>query len=45
VAGLPFLRNGLLGDLLYAGVLFGWLALAERRFTSLREPRVIPAVA
>lgn len=45
VAGLPFLRNGLLGDLLYAGVLFGGLALAERRFTSLREPRVIPAAA
>ena len=43
VAGLPFLRNGLLGDLLYAGVLFGGLALAERRFTSLRELRVIPA--
>ena len=45
VAGLPFLRNGLLGDLLYAGVLFGGLALAERRFNSLRELRVIPAAA
>lgn len=45
VAGLPFLRNGLFGDLLYAGVLFGGLALAERRFTSLREPRVVPAAA
>ncbi len=45
VAGLPFLRNGLLGDLFYAGVLFGGLALAERRFTSLREPRLVPATA
>ena len=45
VAGLPFFRNGLLGDLFYAGVLFGGLALAERRFTSLREPPVVPAAA
>jgi hypothetical protein len=45
MAGLPLLRNSLLGDLFYAGVLFGGLALAERRFTSLREPRLVPAVA
>lgn len=45
VAGLPFFRNGLLGDLFYAGLLFGGLALAERRFTSLREPRVVPVAA
>ncbi len=45
VAGLPFLRNGLLGDLFYAGVLFGGLALAEQKFTSLREPRLVPATA
>ena len=45
VAGLPFLRNGLLGDLFYSGVLFGGLALAEYRFTSLREPGLVPATA
>ena len=45
VAGLPFFRNGLLGDLLYASVLFGGLALAERRFTSLRKPHLVPATA
>jgi hypothetical protein len=44
-AGVPLLRNGLLGDLFYAGVLFGGLALAERQFTSLRDPRLIPAIA
>ena len=45
VAGLPVLRNGLFGDLFYAGVLFGGLALAERKFTSLREPQLVPAAA
>jgi Family of unknown function (DUF6580) len=45
VNGLSLFRNGLLGDLFYAGVLFGGLALAERRFASLREPRLIPAAA
>jgi len=45
LAGLPLLRNGLLGDLFYAAVLFGGLALAERRFSSLQEPRRTLAVA
>lgn len=45
LAGLPLLRNGLLSDLFYASVLFGGLALAQRRFTSLREPRLVPAAA
>lgn len=45
VAGLPFLRNGLLGDLFYAGILFGGWALAERKFTSLREPQLVPTAA
>jgi len=45
VAGLPFYRNGLLGDLFYAAVLFGSLALAERKFTSLREPSHVPTTA
>lgn len=44
-AGLPFLRNGLLGDLFYAGLLFGGLHLAERRFLSLREPTLVPIPA
>lgn len=37
IAGLPFLRNTMIGDLFYAGVLFGALALAERQFPALRE--------
>lgn len=37
VAAIPFFRNMLLGDLFYAGVLFGGLALAERRYGILRE--------
>ncbi|HAM71874.1 MAG TPA: hypothetical protein DCM86_09550, partial [Verrucomicrobiales bacterium] len=36
-AGLPFLRNGVAGDLLYSAVLFGGLWLAERRIPGLRE--------
>ena len=44
-AGLPFYRNGVLGDLFYAGLLFGALALAQRRFTALREPQLAPAAA
>ena len=37
VAAIPFFRNTLAGDLLYAGVLFGGFALAERRFPALRR--------
>jgi hypothetical protein len=37
IAGLPFLRNTMAGDLFYAAVLFGGLALAERQFPALRE--------
>ena len=44
VAGIPFFRNTLAGDLLYAAVLFGGLAVAERRFPVLRE-QSRPAVA
>ena len=40
VAGIPFFRNMLLGDLLYSALLFGALALAENRFVRLREPVV-----
>jgi hypothetical protein len=37
VAGLPFLRNTLIGDLLYTALLFGGFALLEKRFAALKE--------
>ena len=36
-AAIPFFRNTVAGDLLYAGVLFGGFALVEKRFPVLRE--------
>ncbi len=36
-AALPFVRNTLLGDMLYTAVLFGGFALAERSLPALRE--------
>jgi len=41
LAAVPFLHNMLLGNLSYAALLFGGLALAEQRFPALREP--VPA--
>jgi uncharacterized membrane protein len=38
VRGLPLLGNTLAADAFYAALLFGGMALAERRFPSLREP-------
>jgi hypothetical protein len=38
VAGIPFFWNTLAGDAVYATVLFGGFALAERLFPALREP-------
>jgi len=38
VAAIPFLRNMVLGNLLYSALLFGGFALAENRFIRLREP-------
>lgn len=38
IAGLPLLGNTLAGDAFYATLLFGGMLLAERRFSSLREP-------
>jgi hypothetical protein len=35
IAALPFFGATLLGDLLYAALLFGGLALVERRFPAL----------
>jgi hypothetical protein len=38
IAGLPLFWNTLAGDALYVAVVFGGMALAEKRFPSLREP-------
>jgi hypothetical protein len=38
VAGIPFFWNTLAGDALYASLLFGGFALAERILPALREP-------
>ena len=38
VGAIPFFRNTLLGDAVYAAVLFGSLALAEKGVPALREP-------
>lgn len=38
VAAIPFFQNTLLGDAVYATLLFGGLALAENSFPALREP-------
>lgn len=40
VAAIPFFHNTLLGDAVYTTVLFGGLALAERGWPVLREPRL-----
>ncbi len=41
VAGIPFFWNTLASDALYAALLFGSLALAERHFCVLRPPHTI----
>ena len=38
IAGLPLFCNTLAGDAFYAALLFGAMALAERRFPVLRDP-------
>src|ERR1700674_1810842 len=38
IAALPLFWNTLAGDAFYVALLFGGMALAERRFPSLREP-------
>ncbi len=38
VAGVPFFWNTLAGDALYAGILFGGFALAEKMLPALRLP-------
>ncbi|MBL9167767.1 MAG: hypothetical protein JNN07_08500 [Verrucomicrobiales bacterium] len=44
-AGLPLLANGPLGDLFYAGLLFGSMSLTERRLASLRAVTPVPSAA
>lgn len=38
IAGLPLFWNTLAGDALFVALLFGGMALAEKRFPSVREP-------
>ncbi len=38
IAGMPLFWNTLAGDAFYVALLFGGMALAEKRFPSLREP-------
>lgn len=38
VAAIPFFKNSLLGTALYSLMLFGGFALAQQRFSSLRQP-------
>jgi hypothetical protein len=40
LAGIPFFQNSLLGDFLYAGLLFGGMAMAERYLPTLRDTAV-----
>ena len=37
VAAIPFFQNTVVGDLFYAGVLFGGFALLERAIPALRQ--------
>lgn len=45
VAALPFFQNTLLSNLLYSALLFGGMALAERRYGLLREQQGIASAA
>lgn len=42
VAAIPFFQNSLAGDLFYASVLFGGLALAEKCYPTLRSVALQP---
>jgi len=41
VSGIPFFWNTLASDAIYTALLFGGMALAERRFPSIREPLAV----
>lgn len=43
IAGLPLFWNTLWGDAFYVMLLFGGMALAEKRFSSVREPLAVEA--
>ena len=43
VAAIPFFQNSLIGDLLFAGLLFGGFAMAERLVPKLRHPAELRA--
>lgn len=43
VAAIPFFRNSLIGDLAFAGLLFGGFAFLESRLPSLKEETHVPA--
>lgn len=43
VAGIPFFRNMVVGDLVFAALLFGGFHLAERRFPVLRRSEPLGA--
>ena len=45
VAGLPFFKASLLGDIFYTFVLFGGFELVQRRYPSLAGPRLFGAEA
>jgi Family of unknown function (DUF6580) len=45
VAGVPFFWNTLAGDALYAGILFGGFALAEKKLPALRSQVIKPTPA
>jgi hypothetical protein len=45
IAGVPFFWNTLAGDALYAGILFGGFALAEKMLPTLRLPAAQPTRA
>jgi hypothetical protein len=43
IAGLPLFWNTLTGDAFYVALLFGVMAVAEKRFPSFREPHAVEA--
>lgn len=43
VAAIPFFRNTLLGDAFYTALLFSVFALAEKRYSALRQPALAAA--
>jgi hypothetical protein len=40
VAGIPFLRNGLAGDIVYTAALFGLFEALQYKFSSLKQAAV-----